>query len=255
MKTKRLIFVMFCLGLAAAENSPAAVQLSTLPTPTLQTVMNLGAAGVTVGNEQFYNFNFIGSNLSGGPAAASQILIQPITTANGDGLQFVSIWNAANGTAVSDIITYDVAATALAADPAWIDLFTNGTAPAPTAGTFTTTTLTAQTLSGAPAAAILSTFDDGVTVPIDTTRPDVNFAAAAFTPQPALQITDSVFADSTSPSSGNAGGVATLSVIQNTFGSVPEPANLYWFFPPMALLLSSRGRRRKLDQSAEPAAA
>jgi hypothetical protein len=241
MKTRRLIFLILCLGAAAARTSQGAPVLSTLQDATLQTLIDLGSTGVTVGSDQFYNFDFV-AGAGNGPSTASQIQVEPFTN-NGTGLQFVGSWLAADGTYASDVITYDVAATRTSEKPTWINLFSNGTAPAPATGTFTTATLTAQSTLGVPAGSVLSTYNDGATFPVDTTKPDVNFATTSFIPQGTLQITDAIFADSTAATASDNGGVATISVIQNSFGAVPEPSMMPWIGLAAVFLFIGAARR------------
>ncbi len=241
MKHHKMISAMLILGAGTAGTGRAAIQLSSLQNPTLQTLIDLGNTPVTVGTEQFSNFDFVAGSASG-PSSASQVQVKPINN-SGSGLQFVATWFASNGVNVSDVISYDVQPVSPSDSTSWIGLFSNGTAPAPASGTFTTTTLTTQTSVGASAASLLSTYNDGITSPIDTTKSDVNFSTVPVLSADVLQITNSIFAASTPATSGNPGGLATISIVQNTFGSVPEPAFFGWILIPAVLVGSGLMRR------------
>ncbi len=241
MKLRTIILAMLMLFGVCTSRSLGAVDLSSLSSPTMQTLMDMGNSGVVVGGEEFYNFSYIAG---AGSTTASQVQVQPVSD-TGSGLQFVANWFAADGTSVSDVISYDVEAVNAWQSIGSIDLFSNGTAPAPVSGTFTTTTLTSQTMQGTPAAGALSTYNDGVTFPLDTTQPDVNYASTTVVPELQLRITDAIFADSTAASSGGSGGVATISVVQNSFGVIPEPSAAGWIFPPAAILVTGVHRCRR----------
>lgn len=120
----------------------------------------------------------------------------------------------------------------------------NGTAPVPTSGTFTTTTLVSQVAGGATAAPVISTYDDGITTPVDTTKPDIDYTQVALDPQVQLHIIDTVFESSTAPGGQTTGGVATESIVQNAFVSIPEPSQLTWVLLPIGGLIGAFGRRR-----------
>jgi cytosine/uracil/thiamine/allantoin permease len=127
-------------------------------------------------------------------------------------------------------------------------VLSNGTAPAPASGTFTTATLLTSLIGGGTAAPLLSTYNDGFTSPIDTTKPDTNYATESLPQQLQLNVIDTLFAISTPADSSTAGGVATASVLQNAFSpsSIPEPTQPGWIFLPMAIVVttSSRNWRR-----------
>jgi hypothetical protein len=232
-----------CLG--AASPSFAVVQtLSSLPNPTLQTLVNMGSTPVAVGGLEFSDFSIV-NTLGAGGVTADQIQVLPSNS--GTGLQFVSSWFAANGSYVDEVLSFDVQAMDSTKPISQISLLSNGTAPAPTPGTFTTTTLVSELPSGATATGLISTYDDGVTVPVDTTKPDVNYVQTALAPQPNLQISDTIFESSTAASGSSTGGVATESIVQNTFAQapvqVPEPTPMSWILVPTAAVVSQLNRR------------
>jgi hypothetical protein len=151
---------------------------------------------------------------------------------------------------VDDVISYDVQATNFSQSIAQISLLSNGTAPVPAAGTFTTTSLIASLPTGATAAPVLSTYNDGYTAPVDTTKPDTNYSLQSLYPQTDLHIIDTLFAVSTEADSTDSGGVATASVLQNAFipSSIPEPSQPGWLFLPMVGVMSLLGRRRQMHE-------
>ncbi len=234
--------MLLALG-CSASSSRGALQLSALSNPTLQTLMDMGSAPVAVGPYLFDDFSFVDAS-SGTSRTAAQIQVQAFTT-NGYGLQFVANWFAADGSMVNDVIAYDVQASSPAQPIGQISLLSNGTAPVPVSGTFTTATLISSLPSGATAAPVLSTYNDGFTTPVDTTKPDVNYSLQSLYPQTALHIIDTLFAISTASNSNNTGGVATASVLQNAFvpSSIPEPSQPGWVLLPMIGLVSSMGRQ------------
>ncbi len=222
----------------------AIMPLSSLISPTLQSLINMGTSPVAVGNAEFSNFSLINA-LPGTGVSASQIQVQPYTT-GGDGLQFVSSWSAANGSEVDEVISFDVQTIDSTKPITQISLLSNGTAPVPTTGTFASTTLISQLLNGAAAAPVISTYNDGVTMPIDTTKPDINYAQTTLAAQTQLHIIDTLFEDSTAPGTTTSGGVATESVVQNSFVSVPEPAGLGLILLPIGGFIGAMARRGRL---------
>jgi hypothetical protein len=233
------IALLLTAGLAGPPCT-GAITLYSLDNPTLATLINLGSTGVWVGDDEYYGFSFLNA-IPGSSISAADIQVEPYTT-QASGLQFISSWFAADGSYVDTVIAYDVVASAQPIGE--INLLSNGTAPAPAPGTFTTTTLVSELANGQTADPVLSTYDDGVTYPVDTTKPDVDFAQASLYPQEdELHIIDTIFASSTAATNTSGGGVATASVIQNAFVDVPEPMRQGWIFLPVSVLIATLGRR------------
>ena len=238
MNLKHLIIALSLATGCAASSGYGAVQLSSLTDPTLQTLITMGSAPVVVGPYQFSDFDFTDAS-TGASSTAAQIQVQPLTT-NGYGLQFVANWFAANGTMVDDVVSYDVQTTNPPQPVTQISLLSNGTAPVPVTGTFTTATLIASLPGGGTAAPILSTYNDGLDTSID-----VNYAVENLPQQPQLHVMDTLLAISTPAGAETTGGVATTSVLQNAFtpASIPEPSQPGWIFLPMAVVVTASGRR------------
>jgi hypothetical protein len=243
MRSRLLFIIALLLGLGAPRAS-ASVILSSLVNPTLQTLIDLGSDGVSVGSLQFYDFNFLSSPVASSPIAAS-IAVDGVTS-SGDGLQFVSAWLATEGDSVTDFVDYKVAVTDPTQTIETISLFCDGTAPVPAGGAFVSTSLAARASSGAVAGRILNTYDDGVTKPVDTTFPDYNTDFIDFPAETSLSITQSI-----SVNSGTSGdsGVASASTVEDAFDPVPLPAPGGWGLVSSAIFagaLSRRWRRRVL---------
>ena len=244
MKLRYLILTMLFTLRWAVAPAAGVVQLSSLTNSTLQDLINMGSTPVAVGPYQFSNFSFIDAS-SGAAQTAAQVKVMSFAT-GGFGLQFVTNWFAADGSLLDEVIAYDVTTTDPTQAIGRIDLFSNSTAPAPANGTFTSTTLASQVPGGQTASPVLSTYNDGFTSPVDTTKPDVNYTFTSLVPQDQLHIIDTYIAIST-PANGNvAGGVTTASVLQNTFVPVPEPAKSIWILLlPIGLTMGlSRPRRQ-----------
>jgi hypothetical protein len=232
-------------GFASAGRG--AISLASLNNPTLQTLIDMGPASVTLGQYEFSDFSFVDAS-TGTAYTASQIQVQA-STASGFGLQLVSNWYAAGGSKVDDVIEFDVKSTSPTSAIGEISLLSNGTAPMPVPGTFTTTTLIASVPGGGTAAPVLSTYDDGYTTPVDNTKPDIDFAETSLFPQQELEVIETLTANSAAPAGLNSAGVATASVLQDSFVPViiPEPAQPGWIFLPMAVVVATSRRRRSVS--------
>ena len=79
------LILSIALLVGSAQQSQAAVLLSSLTHPTMQTLIALGGDGVIVGSDRFYDFAITGTS----PAApvSANVAVEPITTADGDGLR------------------------------------------------------------------------------------------------------------------------------------------------------------------------
>jgi len=221
MQAARVYLTVATIAICVTQTAqaPIAPALSNLPNPTVQTLINLGSDGVTVGEFRFFDFTFAGSSTTGGLRAASQVAVQSVTT-GGFGIRFLSAWIAVAGNAIADVITYKVDLASPTESIGGIGLFSNGNAPLPAAGTFTSSSMSARTIGGAIAGRIISTYDDGHGTPADNTQPDVNVDQTAFAPQQWLSVSEAITTASGSPTSP---GVAIASLVENTFTAVPEP--------------------------------
>jgi len=230
MRFCHLLIAMLAICGTISRAPATVVPLSSLNDPTVQTLIDLGSDGVSVGPLQFYDFTFLASPVPSQPTP-TLIDVNPVT-AFGDGLQFISAWSATGGNSVTDVISYRVAVADPTQSIGSISLFCDGSAPVPAAGAFVSTSLAARTPTGSVAGRILNTFDDGVTKPVDTTLPDFNTDSIDFSAETSLSVTQSISANS--GSSGSA-GVAFASTIENTFDPVPLPTPSGWEFLPCAI--------------------
>jgi hypothetical protein len=222
-----LSIVAFLVGLP--QVSRAAVLLSSLASPTMQTLVGMGSSGVIVGSDTFYDFTF--ADTSATDPTAAQVQVEPITT-DGDGLRFVAAWFADGGNTMASAITYQVN-TAASSQINGVTLFSNAAIPQPDAGTFASTSLSTRSLTNMLLTPTLTTYADGTITPINT-------ASYAFAAQTDLVITDSITIASTA---GTPGGLATASVIENTFIPVPDPNQSGLFFIPTAAITATFLRR------------
>ena len=203
----------------------AAQTASAAPIPnisTLQDLINAGHTGIIIGDKQFYDFSYIGSPTSGpNPApTASQISVAGAPGSN-IGLSFSYAWESAEGFNQDSVIRYSVhvldSASQLFIDGVGLNF--NGTAPVPGSLTNATVTETVSSLSG-NVLGQLSTIDDG-----PGGNHDNDNAFLALNPATRdVTVTKDIQVHSTGV--GNGGGVSTISVVDNTFHQVPEPASL-----------------------------
>jgi hypothetical protein len=230
------LILSIALFIGSAQRSQAAVLLSSLTHPTMQTLIALGNDGVIVGSDRFYDFAITGTS----PAApvSANVAVEPITTADGDGLRFLAGWFATSGGSLTSGISYQIAASP-SAQVAGVSLYSNGTIPSPDTGTFVAASLSTQSLSNTPVAPTITAFADGVS-------PSTASVSLEFTPQTDLIVTDSITLAS---AAGNPGGAANASVIENTFIAVPEPSRAGYFFPVVGALAATFFRRSPGRQS------
>jgi len=189
---------------------------------SLQDLINLGHTGIIIGDKQFFDFSYIGSPTSGpNPApTAGQISVAQAPGSN-IGLSFSYAWQSAEGFNQDSVIRYSVH-TLDAAAQMFIDgvgLNFNGTAPVP--GTLTNATVT-ETVSNLAGTVLGQTtvFDDGPGGAKDTDNSMIAVTPASRD----VVITKDIQVHSTG--TGNGGGVSTISVVDNTFHQIPEPASL-----------------------------
>jgi hypothetical protein len=243
MRAKHFWIAVLLGCFSTAVPASASVEtLTSLPDPTLQTLITMGSTPVSVGQLEFSDFSLV-NTIGAGGVTAEQIQVLPSNS--GVGLQFVSSWFAADGSYTDEVVSFDVRAMDSSKPICQISLLANGTAPAPATGTFTTTTLVSELPDGVTAAPLISTYDDGFIVPVDTTKPDVDYVQTGLVPQPELLISDTIFESSTPAGGSGSGGVATESIVQNAFSlvQVPEPGPLAWLLVPTTVVISQLNRR------------
>ena len=202
------------LGVSTASASP-------IPgISSLQDLINRGPAlqnGIVIGDKTFYNFAYQGS--SNGPTPSQISVGQP--PGPDIGLQFSYAWFSENGLAEDSVIQYCVHVNVPPAPPGTaIDAVTltfNGTAPVPGALTGSAVTETVTDLQG-HVLANFGVFDDGA-----GGLTNIDQRTATITPpQGDICVTKDIQLNSAAISAG--GGVATISVVDNTYHQIPEPA-------------------------------
>jgi hypothetical protein len=222
---------MKVLSLAAATVLAGLGTRAALAAPlgTLQDLINDGAAGITIGNYQFYGFTYIGIPPDGpNPApTAGQITVSIPDGAPTIGLQFSAGWQSVGGLNQESKIGYFVHAI----NDAQLQFFAgvgvsfNGTAPIPGAATYAQETDTLTDTLGNPLPGVnpITVHDDGTAASIDFNM--------SFPINPTVRDIG-VQKDITVSSSQN-GGLSTISVSNNTFvtpvSMSPEPASLGLF--------------------------
>ena len=229
------------VGLAGFSTSQASA--AAIPgISSLQDLINSGQNGVVIGDKRFYNFSYIGAPTTGpNPApTASQISVAQSALPGGNiGLSFSYAWLSAEGFNQDSVIQYCVqvvpgttGATSLI-DGVLLNF--NGTAPVP-GGPLTAASVTESVtdLNGNPLGQ-LSTFDDGPGGAPNTDQTKLMLSP----PLSAICVTKDIQVHSSPASSG--GGVSTISIVDNTFHQVPEPASLGL----IALGLPLLARRRR----------
>ena len=245
-------------GLAAQSASAQTSGPEPMPTTgvTLGSLVQRGSGtqnGIIIGDKIFYNFSYTGAPLPPASATnpnpaptADQITVgQAPTGTNGPiGLSFSSSWLSSNGQGVDSVISYCVH-TIDAATQFYIDgvgLHFNGATPLPgtdngLTSASVTETVYAVNADGSRGATIgnLSTYSDGTGPKTDT------FDSFTALPAPLRDIcvTKDIQLHSSIRSAG--GGVATISIVDNTFHQVPEPAALGLVVIGLPLLMRRRG--------------
>jgi hypothetical protein len=203
-------------AITAAMNAGAAsVSAQSAPIPqgtTVQSLVDLGTTGITIGDKTFYDFSL------GGSIAASQIAV--VTAPGPDiGLQFLYNWTATNGNNQDSVILYKVHVNDPIQAITAVGLSFNGTANIGNSSGLTaaTVTETISDLAGNPIGQI-STIDSG---PLFATT---NRDSDSLTISPTHDL--SLEKDILVHSGIGDGGTASISFVDNTFEQVPEPASM-----------------------------
>ncbi len=194
------------------DSASAAVKLQDLTSPSVQTLLDLGSAGVVVGQVRYFDFGYV--PLSAGSPSASVVGVQPLAF---NGLRFVTGFSAINGQYIGAVLSYSMETT----DPLYqittLDLFTDGTALVSGPGTFAIATQTVRSMDGLVLGHILSTFGDGSGGLVDH-----NYDSTPITASNAIKIMQSLAVKADLTSAG--GGFASLSVVEARSVVIPEPA-------------------------------
>lgn len=202
---------------------------------TLQDLVDLGHAGVVIGDLRLFDFSYVASldsSASDAPIAAD-VLVQPIQRANRIGMAFSYSWPSDQNFNQDSLIRYTAQVLNAEANGAGliggIGLSFNGTAQPGQPAMWTI----AETAAGPDGTVLgrLQAFDNGP-------RPgNVDFTSSALTPTGKLLVSDEIQAHL----SAAAGGVSTASVF-NTF-DVPEPNDFGVWIVGLGLFGCRRGSR------------
>jgi len=176
----------------------------------------IAQGGFVVEGIRFYDFTF--SNSGDAPPTAGEVEIQRAPSpGSGDwvGLQFNFDWVATGGSNMVSTIRYKVSG---GIPMNQVGLLFDGDVPPGTAGigTFAQVTEEVRNLAGITLAE-LSVFDDGTGQGVDNNEDYANLLPAQ---------TDLDLSKAIRVRSGGGGTVATISVVDNVFRPIPEPASL-----------------------------
>lgn len=177
---------------------------------------NIPQGGVVIDNLRFYDFTY--ANAGSNPPAASQIDVETAPSPVGTtGLEFHFDWVAAGGTSMTSDIGYKVSVVGGAGTIDQVGAFFDGLVPAGLSGPTTAAQVveTVRQVDGTPIG-VLNLFNDGPGPVVDQ-----NASTLAIVPQRTdLDVLKSIRVQS------DASGTATISVVDNTFRVIPEPASL-----------------------------
>ena len=214
----------------------ASAQASNIPLGSLQDLINAGQTGVIIGDKRFYNFS-LQPPLNGAPSA-SQISVAGLMSPN-IGLQFSASWFAIAGSTMDSVIQYCVQVLDSTQQIGAVGLSFNGTSPVPAVGTFATVNEQVMHLDGSVIG--------NVSVFSDANTPFPDHLQGTLTLSPPLSAV-CVSKDIQVVSSAN--GVATISVVDNTFPQVPTgiplPASAWTGLLLLGLMVGGKLARRGL---------
>lgn len=222
--------------LAAGGFFSASAQASNIPLGSLQDLINAGQTGVIVGDKRFYNFS-LQPPLNGAPSA-SQISVAGLMSPN-IGLQFSASWFAVAGSTMDTVINYCVQVLDPTQQIGAVGLSFNGTTPVTAPGTFATVTEQVMHLDGS-VIGNFSVFSDANTPFMDHLQNTLPLSP----PLSALCVSKDIQVVS------GPGGVATISVVDNTFPQVPSgiplPASAWTGLVLLGVVAGGRALRRTI---------
>lgn len=228
MHSARLLSRSALIAAAAVACLALTVQAAPIPgAATVQDLINLNQGdpndgvpqgGVVVDGLQFYDFQYAETGTNGGVApTASQVGVQTAPgPAGSSGLEFSFDWTAAAGTGMLSTIRYKVHSTNPLQPVDRVGAFFDGDVPGPSStATFAQVTETVRDLQG-NVLGMIGLFNDGNAAGTDRQAGSLDLAP----PRQDLDLSKAIRVRS------DTAGVATISIVDNTFRVVPEPASL-----------------------------
>ena len=243
MKLRTITLAVLALGGSVAS---AGTSLG-----TLQDLINDGATGITVGDKQFYNFSYMGSNNDGANVAPTPAQINVVQAPGSDlGLEFQFNWNSSNGQNLDSAIRFTVHVLDSKALITGLGLHFDGSATGNTSLlTNASVTETAADLNNNPLG-VISVFNAGSNF-TSRNRNDALLDLGAGVKD--LMLTKDITVHS---AASETGGTATISLVDNTFrqsGNTVVPPGTVVPIPPAAWtgittlgLIGAASMKRKL---------